>query len=153
MLAVGDTPPEFVLNDHDGTAVALEDFAGQRVVVYFYPEAATSGCTIEARSFRDAWPEFEDRGLPVLGISLDAVEKIAAFRDAENLPFTLLSDPTGTVAKAFGVYDEGVHDGTPYRIAQRHTFVIGADGTIEAVYEDVSPEDHAEEILADVPPA
>jgi len=150
MLEAGDAAPAFDLRDHDGTSVTSEDLAGTRYVLYFYPEAATRGCTIEARSFRDAWTRFEALDLPVLGVSLDAVEKIAAFRDEEDLPFTLLSDPDGRVAKAFGVYAERQLEGETIAIAERHTFVVGPDGVVERVYTDVSPEDHADEILADL---
>ncbi|MFB6104053.1 MAG: peroxiredoxin [Halobacteriaceae archaeon] len=150
MLDIGDPVPRFDLPDHDGDRVTSEALAGDRYVLYFYPEAATRGCTIEARSFRDAWDRFEDRDLPVYGVSLDPVEKIAAFRRDEELPFTLLSDPDGTTAKAFGVYTERDHEGETIEIAERHTFVVGPDGTIERVYTDVSPADHAEEILADL---
>lgn len=153
MPTVGDTAPDFALQNHDGETVTLRDYRGQRLVLYFYPAAATSGCTVEARSFRDAWDRFDDRGIAVVGISIDPVDAIAAFRSDEDLPFTLLSDPDGEVAKAYDVYDSGVHDGEPYEIAERTTFVIADDGTIEAIYEDVSPADHAAEILADLPPA
>lgn len=152
MPSVGDTAPDFELKNHDGTPVALREYRGQRLVLYFYPAAATSGCTVEAHSFRDAWDRFEDRGIAVVGVSIDPVDAIAEFRADENLPFTLLSDADGSVAKAYDVYDSGVHEGEHYEIAERTTFIIDADGRIAAVYEDVSPADHAEELLADMPP-
>lgn len=150
MPSVGDPAPTFELQNHDAEPVSLSEYRGQRVVLYFYPEAATSGCTVEARSFRDAWDRFDAHDIPVLGVSLDPVEDIAGFRQAEDLPFTLLSDPDGTVAKAYDVYDSGIHDGDPYELATRTTFLIGPEGTIDAIYEDVTPDGHAEEILADL---
>lgn len=153
MVSVGETAPQFELRDHNGDKVSLTDFRGQYVVLYFYPEAATRGCTVEARSFRAAWSAFEERDIPVLGVSLDPVEDLAAFRDDEELPFTLLSDPDGEVAKAYNVYDSGVHEGTPYELAQRYTFIIDPDGDIDAVYADVDPEGHARDVLDSLPAA
>ncbi|WP_256684340.1 peroxiredoxin [Halococcus qingdaonensis] len=142
MPQVGQTAPAFSLQNQDGESVSLSEFEGQRVVLYFYPKAGTEGCTIEANNFGDAFDEFERHDVPVLGVSMDSVADLAAFRDDEELPFTLLSDEDGTVAEKY----DSAGDGT----ALRNTFVIGPNGDIEAVYEDVSPGEHAEQVLDDV---
>lgn len=149
MLAVGDEAPEFELPDQNGDPVSLADF-DQRVILYFYPRADTPGCTREAVGFRDNWEAYEDRDLLVLGVSNDPVENLEPFREKYDLPFTLLSDPDGTVASAYESYGDIEVDGEWYDIALRNTYVIGPDGRIEAVYEDVAPDSHATDILADL---
>ncbi|MFB6352572.1 MAG: thioredoxin-dependent thiol peroxidase [Halobacteriales archaeon] len=148
MLQPGEEAPDFELPNHAGEPVALSDYAGQRVVLYFYPKADTRGCTIEAESFRDRWDEFAERDVAVLGVSNDAVEDIAAFREKYDLPFTLLSDPDGAVASAYETYGTAEIRGEEWEIAFRNTYLIDENGTVERVYEDVDPEGHAGEILS-----
>lgn len=148
MLQPGEEAPDFELTNHDGEPVSLTDYAGQRVVLYFYPKADTRGCTIEAESFRDRWDEFAERDVVVLGVSADPVEDIAAFREKYDLPFTLLSDPDGAVASAYETYGTAEIQGEEWEIAFRNTYLIDENGTVERVYEDVDPEGHAEEILS-----
>ena len=148
MLELDQLAPEFGLPDQNGNTVRLSDFEGKRVVLFFYPRAGTRGCTAEACSFRDAWDDFERNGIAVLGISNDPVEEILAFKREEDLPFTLLSDESGEVATAYESYGAVERNGETRRIAFRNTYVIDEDGYIERAYEDVSPENHAEEILA-----
>jgi peroxiredoxin Q/BCP len=150
MLEQGDSAPAFTLPDQDGDDVALESFRGRHVVLYFYPQASTSGCTIEARGFREAWSAYADLDVPVLGVSVDPVADLAEFASTEDLPFTLLSDADGAVARAYGVYEEGVHEGDPFEIAKRVTYLVGPEGTVERRYDDVDPDGHAERVLADV---
>lgn len=150
MLEPGDNAPDFELLDHDGEPTGLTDFRGQTVVLYFYPKAGTSGCTTQACSFRDNWEAFLDGAVQVLGVSTDPVEDIAAFAESESLPFPLLSDPDGEVANAYDSLDTVEHEGQLFDIALRNTFVIGPDGTVQSVYEDVAPEAHAEEILENI---
>ena len=150
MLSVGDTAPEFELPDQHGDPVALSDFHGDHVVVYFYPRADTPGCTTEACGFRDSWDEFEERGVRVLGISDDPVSDLDAFAAEYGLPFTLLSDESGEVSAAYDSYGEKNMFGNTFDGVFRNTYVVGPDGTIEYVYEDVSPDGHAEAILADL---
>ncbi|MFC5366767.1 thioredoxin-dependent thiol peroxidase [Salinirubrum litoreum] len=153
MLSVGDTAPDFELPDQDGEPVSLSDFAGQHVVVYFYPRADTPGCTTEACGFRDNIDEFEARGVSVVGISDDPVRDLQAFAEKHDLPFHLLSDESGEVASAYDSYGEKSMFGNTFDGVFRNTYVVGPDGEIESVYEGVSPENHAEEILADLPDA
>lgn len=148
MLDVGSPAPEFTLLDQHGESVSLGDYRGQRVVVYFYPRADTPGCTTEACGFRDGWSAFEERDVAVVGISDDPVDDLAAFAEKYELPITLLSDESGEVAAAYDSYGEKHMFGNTFDGVFRNTYVVGGDGTIELVYEDVSPEGHAEEILA-----
>ncbi len=150
MLEPGDTAPSFELPNHDGEPVALEDFRGRRVVLYFYPRADTPGCTTEACSFRDVWSDYEDRDVAVLGVSDDPVEDLADFREKYDLPFPLLSDEDGSVSTAYDSFGEKNVFGNVVDGVFRNTYVIDAEGTVEFVYEGVDPEGHAEAILADL---
>lgn len=146
MLDVGDPAPEFELQDQHGDAVSLAEFE-RRVVVYFYPRADTPGCTTEACGFRDAWDEFEERDVAVLGISDDPVDDLADFADEYDLPVALLSDEDGEVASAYDSYGEKNMFGNTFDGVFRNTYVVDESGEIAAVYEGVDPEGHAEEIL------
>jgi peroxiredoxin Q/BCP len=150
MLEAGQPAPAFELPDHDGEPVSLSEYRGQRVVLYFYPRADTPGCTAEACSFRDAWGEYEDRDVVVLGVSNDPVDALAEFAEKYDLPFRLMSDEDGAVAERYDSFGEIEHEGEIYDIALRNTFLIGPDCDLEAVYEGVDPEGHADEILADL---
>lgn len=150
MPSEGDEAPTFELSDQDSNPVPLTDYRGEHVVLYFYPKAHTPGCTKEACSFRDVYDEFEERGIAVLGVSTDSVEDISSFAEEYDLPFRLLADEDGEVARAYDTFAVKEMRGEEYEIAERNTFVIGPDGAIVAVYEDVSPEAHAEEILDDI---
>ena len=150
MLEAGEDAPEFELQDQDGNTASLSDYEGQRVVLYFYPKAKTSGCTTEAQGFRDLHDEFAERDVEVLGVSADPVDLIDEFAEDEDLPFRLLSDEDGEVASKYESFGEREIRGESYEIAFRNTYVIGPDGTIEAVYEGVSPDEHPEEVLDDL---
>lgn len=150
MLDVGDAAPSFELPDQRGDTVSLDDFDGKRLVLYFYPRADTPGCTTEATAFRDASDEFDARDVAVVGVSDDPVSDLAAFADEYDLTFPLLSDEDGAVASAYDSYGEKNMYGNTFDGVFRNTYVIGPDGTIEYVYEGVSPEDHADEILSDL---
>ncbi|MFC7045762.1 thioredoxin-dependent thiol peroxidase [Halobacteriaceae archaeon GCM10025711] len=147
MLEQGADAPGFELPDQDGDTVSLADFRGRRVVVYFYPRADTPGCTTEACGFRDAWDEFEDRDVAVVGISDDPVADLAAFQEKYDLPFHLLSDESGEVASAYDSYGEKQMFGNTFDGVFRNTYVVDEDGRIELVFEGVSPDGHAEELL------
>jgi peroxiredoxin Q/BCP len=149
-LEAGQQAPPFELPDHDGDPISLSDFEGQQVVLYFYPRADTPGCTKEACSFRDRWEEFEERGVAVLGVSNDPVANLQPFREKYDLPFTLLSDEDGTVAEQYDSFGDIEVEDEVYDIALRNTFLIGPDDRIEEVYENVTPDGHAGEILSDL---
>lgn len=147
MLSVGDPAPPFELqNQHDET-VSLASIEGEYAVVYFYPRADTPGCTTEAKSFRDQFAKFEDRGTTVVGISDDPVDDLAAFAEKYELPFILLSDPDGEVGRAYDSYGEKNMFGRTFDGVFRNTYIVAPDGTISRSFEGVSPADHADEVL------
>ncbi|ELY64445.1 thioredoxin-dependent thiol peroxidase [Natrinema versiforme] len=150
MLDVGDEAPEFELPNQHGETVSRSDFEGRRLVVYFYPRANTEGCTTEACGFNDALPQFEDRDVSVVGISDDPVDDLADFADDYDLEFDLLSDEFGEVATLYESYGEKQMFGNTFDGVFRNTYVIGPDGRIEATYEGVSPEGHADDLLEDL---
>ena len=150
MVSVGEPAPDFELPDQDGEPVALDDFEGRTLVLYFYPRADTSGCTTEAKGFRDYWDEFGERDVAVVGVSDDPPADNRAFKEKYDLPFPLLSDESGDVATAYDSYGEKQMFGRTFDGVFRNTFVIGPDGRIEAVYTGVTPDGHAEELLADL---
>jgi peroxiredoxin Q/BCP len=150
MLDVGDSAPEFTLPNQDGEPVSPADFAGQPVVVYFYPRADTPGCTTEACSFRDAWDDYEGAGAAVLGISDDPVADLADFRAKYDLPFDLLSDEDGTVSSRYDSYGEKSMYGNTFDGVFRNTYLVDSEGQIAAAYPKVDPEGHADVVLEDL---
>jgi thioredoxin-dependent peroxiredoxin len=149
-LTAGDPAPDFTLPDADGKPVALSDYRGRRVIVYFYPAAGTPGCTKEACDFRDNLAELGDAGLDVLGISPDKPAKLAKFRDAEGLTFPLLSDPDREVLTAWGAFGEKTMYGKTVTGVIRSTFVVGADGTIEEALYNVRATGHVAKLRKDL---
>ena len=150
MLDSGEPAPDFDLPDQHGDAASLSAYEGEYVVLYFYPRADTPGCTTEACGFRDAWTEYEERDVSVLGVSDDPVDDLADFAEEYDLPFRLLSDEDGEVAAAYDSYGEKNVFGNAVTGVFRNTYVVGPDGAIVRGYEGVSPEGHAEELLADL---
>ena len=142
--------PEFTLVDQDRNPVSLSDFAGRRLVVFFYPKAMTPGCTVEACEFRDSHQELLDAGLAVVGVSPDPPAKLAQFRDMENLPFPLLSDPDHKVADAFGAWGTKKLYGKEYVGVIRSTFVIGPGGQLEREYRNVRAKGHVGRLKRDL---
>ena len=147
MLQRGDPMPAFELSDQQGKLIKSSEFAGKPLLIYFYPKDDTPGCTKEACSFRDAFKEYQDRGITVIGISADSSESHKNFAAKFNLPFILLADPDKAVIKAFGAWGEKKMYGKSYEGIIRSTFVIDARGTIKKVFPKVKPEDHAREVL------
>jgi len=148
MLQVGDRMPYFELPDQQGKLVKSSDFAGKPLVIYFYPKDDTPGCTKEACSFRDAFKEYQDRGVTVIGISADSPQAHGKFASKYELPFILLADKEKGVLNAFGAWGEKKMYGKSYEGIIRSTFVIDAQGTIKKVFPKVKPEGHAQEVLA-----
>ena len=147
MLKEGDKAPDFSVRDTDGNEVKLSDFRGRNVVLYFYPKDDTPGCTKQACSIRDSYSEFEERGIKVLGVSLDDQASHRKFADKYELPFTLLSDTDHAVADAYGVYGEREFMGRKYMGVDRKTFLIDEQGRIKKVFDKVNVEEHADEVL------
>lgn len=149
-LQPGDLAPAFSLPDADGTTVSLSDYAGRRVVVYFYPAAMTPGCTTQACDFRDSLSALAAAGVDVVGISPDQPAKLAKFRDAEGLTFPLLSDPDRSVLTAYGAYGEKTMYGKTVVGVIRSTFVVGADGTLEQAQYNVKAKGHVAKLRRDL---
>jgi peroxiredoxin Q/BCP len=147
-LAEGDKAPGFTLKNEDGESVSLKDFAGARVVLYFYPADDTPGCTKEACQFNDELATFGAAGVRVLGVSPDDATKHQAFRSKYGLNFSLLSDPTKAVMTKYGAYGEKMLYGKKVLGVIRSTFVIGANGKIEHAFYNVRADGHAAKVLA-----
>ena len=147
MIKEGDAAPDFEARDAEGNAVRLSDLRGRKVVLYFYPKDDTPGCTKQACSIRDSYSEFEERGIKVLGVSLDDQASHRKFADKYELPFTLLADTDHAVADAFGVYGEKEFMGKKYLGVDRKTFLIDEQGRVKKVFDKVNVDEHADEVL------
>ena len=148
MLEIGMKAPDFTLQDKDGNQVALSDFAGKKVVLYFYPRDNTPGCTRQACAFAQNYDEFKERGVEVIGISKDSVASHAKFADKHELPFILLSDPELVAIQGYDVWKEKKLYGKVSMGVGRTTFIIDEQGNIEKVMPKVKPDTNAAEILA-----
>jgi thioredoxin-dependent peroxiredoxin len=147
MVKTGDKAPDFELPDQDGRTVKLSDYRGQRLVVYFYPKAATPGCTTQACGVRDRHDDYENAGAAVVGISPDPVAKIKRFHDKEGLNFALLADEDHAVAEAYGVWVQKSMYGRTYMGNERTTFVIDTAGKVAEVLRKVKPAEHDDRVL------
>lgn len=147
VLKEGDKAPAFHLVSSDGEKVRLSDYKGKSVVLFFYPKAMTSGCTQEACDFRDLAKPLTKLGAVVLGVSRDAPDRLAKFRDKEGLNFPLLSDESGAVCEAYGVWKEKSLYGRKFMGIERTTFVIDADGRIQKIYAKVKVKGHAAAVI------
>ncbi|AZH84310.1 thioredoxin-dependent thiol peroxidase [Plantibacter sp. PA-3-X8] len=145
-LSAGDPAPAFTLTDQDGTSVSLSDFAGRRVILYFYPAAMTPGCTTQACDFRDNLASLGGAGYVVLGVSKDSVEKLKAFQEEDGLTFPLLSDPELTVHHAYGAYGEKNSYGRIVTGVLRSTFVIDETGTLTLARYNVKATGHVKSL-------
>ena len=148
MLKEGSKAPAFSLESDTGDIIALRDYAGKTVILYFYPKDMTSGCTQEACDFRDAFAKFSKRGAVVLGISRDSAKSHGKFKSKYELQFPLLVDTDGKVCEAYGVWKEKSMYGRTYMGIERSTFVIGPDGKIVQIYSKVKVKDHVSTVLA-----
>ena len=147
MLNIGDKAPAFTLKDKDGADVSLSDFAGKKVVLYFYPKDNTPGCTRQACAFAAAYREFKKKGAVVIGVSRDSVASHVKFAEKFSLPFILLSDPELTAIQAYGVWQEKKNYGKVTMGVVRTTFIIDGDGKIAAVMPKVNPDSNAAQVL------
>lgn len=147
MLKVGDKAPEFTLKSDEGKDVSLKDFKGKRVLLYFYPKAGTPGCTIEACEFRDLKKKFDAEDTVILGVSADSEKALKNFRLKQKLNFPLLGDPTRKMIEAYGVWRMKKFMGRSFKGIVRSTFLIGPDGKIEEIWDEVKAKGHAAEAL------
>lgn len=147
MLEKGMKAPDFTLSDKGGNPVSLSDFAGRRVVLYFYPKDNTPGCTRQACAFAGAYEQFKSLNAQVIGVSRDSAASHARFAEKYGLPFILLSDPELEAIKAYGVWQEKKLYGKVSMGVVRTTFIIDENGVIEKVMPKVKPDTNAAEIL------
>jgi peroxiredoxin Q/BCP len=142
--SVGSMAPEFTLTSQEGTPVSLRDYRGKWVVLYFYPKDFTSGCTIEAHNFQRDQPMYQQKGVVVLGVSVDSADSHKQFCTKEGLNFKLLADTDHRVSSAYGsLTNLGL-----VKFASRHTFIINPEGKIVKVFTEVNPNEHSAEVLS-----
>ena len=142
--SVGSLAPEFTLTSQEGTPISLQDYRGKWVVLYFYPKDFTSGCTIEAHNFQRDQPQYQQRNVVVLGVSVDSTDSHKQFCTKEGLNFRLLADTDHKVSSAYGsLTNLGL-----VKFASRHTFIINPEGKVAKVFTEVDPNKHSEEVLA-----
>jgi peroxiredoxin Q/BCP len=147
MLETGTKAPAFSLPDQNGTMHSLADYRGQKVILYFYPKDMTSGCTSQACSFRDLWPQIREKGAVVLGVSRDSVASHKRFEEKHGLPFPLLADEQMEVIAAYDVLRPG-KDGKPGKGLIRTTYLIDEDGVIVQALGGVKPKENPAQMLA-----
>lgn len=149
-LQPGDKAPPFALQDDTGSEVSLESLRGRKVIVYFYPAAMTPGCTKQACDFSDSLEQLQGQGYEVVGISPDQPEKLARFRERDNLTITLLSDPDKAVMTSYGAFGEKKLYGKVVQGVIRSTFVLDEEGTIEHAMYHVKATGHVAKIQRDL---
>ncbi len=147
-LKEGDKAPEFSALTDGGAKVALSDFTGKSVILYFYPKDDTPGCTKEACGFRDDFAAFKKKGAVILGVSTDPVKSHKKFVEKFKLPFTLLADEDKKIVEAYGAWGQKSFMGRKYMGTHRVTFLIGPDGKIKKIWPEVKPAEHPAEVLA-----
>lgn len=147
MLNVGDPAPDFTLSAEDNTPTTLSNFRGQRVLLFFYPKANTSGCTTQACGFRDNWETIQAANATVIGISPDEPAANAKWKAEQNFPFTLLSDPDHQVAEMYDAWGEKSMYGRKYMGIIRSHFIIDAAGNFEDVQVKISPKKSIEKAM------
>ena len=150
MLDVGSKAPDFALPDQNGNVHRLEDYRGQKVILYFYPADMSPGCTNQACGFRDLYPQIRENGAVVLGVNADTVEMHKRFEEEHGLPFILLSDPEKTMLRAYDVWKERLMFGRPTMGIERSTYLIDENGIIAKAFSKVKPKDNAKQMLKEL---
>jgi peroxiredoxin Q/BCP len=145
MLKAGDTAPEFTASSHQGAPLSLSSLRGKKVLLWFYAEADTPGCSLEGRGFRDHQEYYDDNGIEIVGVSFDPVDRNAAFAQKYDFKFPLLSDVDRKIALAYGACTEA-----KAQHAERISFLIDEHGIIARVYDRVDPRDHPARVLAEI---
>lgn len=146
-LKVGDKVPNFTTTDQDGNPVSLSDFAGKKLIVFFYPKASTPGCTAEACNLRDNYKALQDQGYTLLGVSADSEKRQKNFATKYEFPFQLLADEDHSVINAFGVWGLKKFMGKEYDGIHRKTFKVDEQGVVTEVIDKVKTKDHAAQLL------
>ena len=147
MLEIGTKAPDFILPDQNGTNHSLSDYLGKKVILYFYPRDNTAGCTKQACGFGDLYPQFEEKGAVVIGISKDSVASHKKFEEKYGLPFTLLSDTEKTVIQAYDVWKEKKNYGKVSMGVVRSTYLIDEKGIITKAFGKVKAADNPQQML------
>lgn len=147
MLKIGDQAPEFTVLNQDGKEVSLSDYKGQKVFIWFYPKASTPGCTVEGCTLRDNFEEFTQKGIVILGISMDSVRRQKNFATKKEFPYQLLADTEGEIVRGFGAWGPKKFMGKKYEGILRSSFLINEQGLIEKVFEKVKTKTHAQDVL------
>lgn len=150
MLLEGTKAPDFTLEDQDGNSISLSDFAGQNILLWFYPKASTPGWTTEGQELRDEFQNFQDKNTIILGMSADSVKSQKNFCEKQNFPFSLISDPDKSTIRKYEAIGMKKMYGREYEGIFRISYLINTDGIIQKVYEKVKPKDHAKEVLNDL---
>ena len=149
MLSIGSIAPNFTLPDQNGTMHSLSEYKGQKVILYFYPKDMTSGCTSQACSFRDLYPQIREKGAVVLGVSKDSVASHKRFEETHGLPFTLLSDTELEVIRSYDVLKPG-KDGKESKSLIRSTYLIDEDSVIIQAFSAVKAKENAAQMLEEL---
>ena len=150
MLLEGTKAPDFTLDDQDGKSISLSDFAGQNILLWFYPKASTPGWTIEGQELRDEFHNFKDKNTVILGMSADTVKSQKNFCEKQEFPFSLVSDPDKSTIRKYEAIGMKKMYGREYEGIFRISYLINKNGMIQKAYEKVKPKDHAKEVLKDL---
>lgn len=146
-LAIGDKAPDFAIPDQDGIVHKLFDYAGRKLVIYFYPKDDTPGCTAQACNLRDNYYDLRQKGYEIIGVSVDDEKSHQKFIKKFELPFTLLSDTDKSMVEAYGVWQEKSMYGRKYMGTMRYTFIINEKGIIEDIITKVDTKEHAQQLV------
>ncbi|MFV0516047.1 MAG: thioredoxin-dependent thiol peroxidase [Aminipila sp.] len=150
MLEVGMKAPDFKLQDQEGKEVALSDFKGRKVILYFYPKDNTPGCTKQACGFAQLYPHFTEKGVEIIGISKDTVSSHLKFSEKHQLPFTILADPELEAIQAYDVWQEKNNYGKKTMGIVRTTYIINEEGIIEKAFGKVKAAENPEKMLGEI---
>lgn len=146
-LKIGDPAPDFTAKDQNGTLRSLKDYAGKKLILYFYPKDQTPGCTTEACNFRDNYQMLEKKGFAVVGVSVDGESSHQKFIQKHDLPFTLLADEDKKIVQDYGVWGEKSFMGRKFQGTHRKTFIIDGTGNIEHIIEKVKNKEASKQVL------
>ena len=150
MLEVGQKAPDFTLNNQEGNPVSLDDFKGQKLLVWFYPKASTPGCTAEGSNIQENLAEFDGLGVKVVGVSKDSVKRQFNFAKKYGFTYSLLSDESGAMIEAYGAWGRKKFMGREYDGIFRISYLIDEDGVVERVYGKVKTKSHGADVLDDI---
>ena len=149
-MKIGDKAPDFTISDAEGNSVSLTDFAGKKVVLWFFPKASTPGWIIEGKGFRDEFHKFEEKNIQIIGCSADPPKKQKKFCEKQGFLYPMLCDENHEMLKAYGVWGKKKFMGREYMGISRITIIIDKKGIIERIYDKVSVKTHAQDILNDL---